>query len=259
MVPKATRPAPALIPVHSQSIAISSLQTPSSSGHRQSQYETVLNVPSRPNIKISSTYRPQAQVRERRESVEIIQSCGPTQLTAREPPGQIINIGGESFLLPQEPLPQEQQRLVLSQEQARQLLLAQQQGQQQLYIEPQQQMVIQEPQQQMVIQEQQQQMVIQEQQPQHLLIESPQQQQQLLLDPGQQHIFLDEHGRQVLLSPEQQLQLVQQLGDGQQVVTEEQGAEVVQLEGESGERVMLTIPPDHNQLLFQAQEEGMEM
>ena len=221
----------------------------------------MLNVPSRPNIKISSTYTPQAQVRERRESVEIIQSCGPTQLTAREPPGQIINIGGESFLLPQEPLPQENQRLVLSQEQARQLILAQQQGQQQLYIEPQQQMVIQE-QQQMVIQEQQQQMVIQEQQqPQHLLIQE-QQQQQLVLDPGQQHIFLDEHGRQVLLSPEQQLQLVQQLGDGGQVVTElgeDPGAEVVQLEGESGERVMLTIPPDHNQLLFQAQEEGMEM
>ena len=193
--------------------------------------------------------------------MEIIQSCGPTQLTAREPPGQIINIGGESFLLPQEPLPQENQRLVLSQEQARQLILAQQQGQQQLYIEPQQQMVIQE-QQQMVIQEQQQQMVIQEQQqPQHLLIQE-QQQQQLVLDPGQQHIFLDEHGRQVLLSPEQQLQLVQQLGDGGQVVTElgeDPEAEVVQLEGESGERVMLTIPPDHNQLLFQAQEEGMEM
>ena len=180
--------------------------------------------------------------------MEIIQSCAPTQLTAREPvlgagAGQIINIGGESYLLPQEPLPDTQQRLVLSQEQAQQLLLAQQQGQQQLYIEPQQQMVME-----------------QQQPPQHMLIEQ-QQQQQLMLDPGQQHIFLDEHGRQVLLSPEQQLQLVQQLGEGQQLVElgEDQGGEVVQLEGESGERVMLTIPPDHNQLLFQAREEGMDM
>ena len=253
LVPKATRPAPPLIPVHSQSIAISSLQ-PSSSKHRQSQFE-VLNVPSRPNIKISSTYTP--QVRERRESVEIIQSSAPTQLTARDVQGagagQIINIGGESYLLPQEPLPPDtQQRLVLSQEQAQQLLLAQQQGQQQMYIEPQQQMVME--------QQQPQHMLI-EQQPQHMVIEQQQQQQQLMLEPGQQHIFLDEHGRQVLLSPEEQLQLVQQLGDGQQLVElgEEQGGEVVQLEGESGERVMLTIPPDNNQLLCQAREVGREM
>ena len=261
LVPKATRPAPPLIPVHSQSISISNLQPSTSSNkHRQSQFE-VLNIPSRPNIKISTTYTPhapQSQVRERRESVEIIQSCVPTQLTAREPvlsmqevagqggsgqSGQIINIGGESFLLPQEPLPDTQQRLVLSQEQAQQLLVSQGQ-QQQLYIEPHQQ-----------------QMLMEQQQPQHMLIETQQQQQQLFLEPGQQHIFLDEHGRQVLLSPDQQLQLVQQLGEGHQLVElgEDQGGELVQLEGESGERVMLTIPSDHNQLLFQAQEEGMDL
>merc|ERR1712029_536523 len=92
--------------------------------------------------------------------------------------------------------------------------------------------------------------------------EQQQQQQQLLIEPGQQHIFLDEHGRQVILDPGQQLQLLQQYDDGSQLVQEDVidpnqpqlqpgGLEdqLVQLEGANGERVMLSIPSEHNQLL----------
>ena len=202
--------------------------------------------------------------------------------------GQIINIAGENFLLPQEPVPAETQNLVLTSEQAQQLLMAQQhQQQQQLVLEPVQH---QQQQQQLLIEplQQQQMMVSHQQQEQqslflsHLEPQEQQQQQQLLIEPGQQHIFLDEHGRQVILDPGQQLQLLQQYDDGSQLVQEDvidpnqlqlqpggldnqlqlqPGSledQLVQLEGANGERVMLSIPSEHNQLLFQAQEEGME-
>merc|ERR1712117_1017187 len=91
--------------------------------------------------------------------------------------------------------------------------------------------------------------------------------QQLLLDPNQQHIFVDDQGRQVLLSPDQQLQLLQQFDDGQQLVQLSDGdqggvsqllqldpgltqQQLVQLEGENGEKMMVALP-DTNQLLFQ--------
>ena len=201
----------------------------------------------------------------------------------QRPSSQIISIGGESYLLPQEPLPapDTQQQLVLSQDQAQQLLFAQQQGPQQVLMEQQQQqqMLIEQPlqqqqmlveqplQQQMVIEQplQQQQMLIEHQQlqvqdqPQQLQLQQ-QDDQQLVLEPGQQHIFLDEHGRQVVLAPEQQLQLVRQFDEGHQLVQieEQQEQQLVQLEGENGERVMLSFP-EHNHLLFQAQEEGMDL
>ena len=230
--------------------------------------------------------------------MEIIQSCTPTQLTVRDQqqqpqPGvlniqdisrdllglspsrdvvgmgaerqnsQIINIGGESYLLPQEPLPNPQQKLVLSQEQA-QLLLGHHQPQQ---IQDQPQLIIEQPQHQQQLQ-------------QDLLIDPSQDGQQYLIEPNQQHIFVDENGQQVILTPDQQLQLLQQVGDdgaGGQLVQIDDGAaggqlmqidelsdpsqmglqqdHLVQLEGENGERVMLAFPDtDPGQLLFQTQE-----
>ena len=62
---------------------------------------------------------------------------------------QIINIGGESYLLPQEPLPNPQQKLVLSQEQA-QLLLGHHQPQQ---IQEPPQLIIEQPQHQQPLQQ----------------------------------------------------------------------------------------------------------
>merc|ERR1712098_619420 len=271
----------------------------------------ILNVPSRPNIRISSSFAP-----KRRESVEIIQSVTSTQLTSRDQiqlssrgpqqtpvsiqqsvsmddipknllslgqessnvsvssGSQIISIGGENFLLPQEPEPA--QKLVLSQEQAQQLLRAQEQGQQQIIIEqqhPQQLVFNQEhqqlqldPNQQLQFDPNQQLQVDPNQQlqidpNQHLQIDPNQ---QLQLDPNQQHIFVDEHGQQVVLTPDQQLQFLQQYNDSQPLQFDQGeilGADVaqlneagqdqlVQLEGENGERVMLAFP-DANQLLFQ--------
>ena len=85
----------------------------------------------------------------------------------QRPSIQISSMGGESYLLPQEPLPapDTQQQLVLSQDQAQQLLFAQQQGPQQVLMEQQQQqqMLLEQPlqqQQMLVAQPLQQQMVI---------------------------------------------------------------------------------------------------
>ena len=308
LVPRTSRPAPALIPVPSQPLSLSSLQAPAVSLMSSKPQFEILNVPSRPNIKISSTYTPHQPPRDRRDSVEILPPSAPAparrpsagqpavlnmQEISRDilglggdqqrPSSQIISIGGESYLLPQEPLPapDTQQQLVLSQDQAQQLLFAQQQGPQQVLMEQQQQqqMLIEQPlqqqqmlveqplQQQMVIEQplQQQQMLIEHQQlqvqeqPQQLHLQQ-QDDQQLVLEAGQQHIFLDEHGRQVVLAPEQQLQLVRQFDEGHQLVQieEQQEQQLVQLEGENGERVMLSFP-EHNHLLFQAQEEGMDL
>merc|ERR1712098_78486 len=95
--------------------------------------------------------------------------------------------------------------------------------------------------------------------------------QQLQLDPNQQHIFVDEHGQQEVLTHDQQLQFLQQYNDKQPLQFDQGevlGADIaqlneagrdqlvhgqdqlVQLEGENGERVMLAFP-DTNQLLFQ--------
>merc|ERR1712098_822088 len=255
----------------------------------------ILNVPSRPNIRISSSFAP-----KRRESVEIIQSVTSTQLTSRDQiqlssrgpqqtpvsiqqsvsmddipknllslgqessnvsvssGSQIISIGGENFLLPQEPEPA--QKLVLSQEQAQQLLRAQEQGQQQIIIEQQhpQQLVFNQEHQQLQLDPNQQ---LQFDPNQQLQIDPNQ---QLQLDPNQQHIFVDEHGQQVVLTHDQQLQFLQQYNDSQPLQFDQGevlGADIaqlneagqdqlVQLEGENGERVMLAFP-DTNQLLFQ--------
>ena len=163
--------------------------------------------------------------------MEIIQTSTPTHLTVRDQAElglalqqehQIIKIGDESFIIPQQHgQGQLHQNLILSSEDAQQLLLAQQQQQQQ------------------------------------------QQQEQLLLSQ-QQHVFVDEEGRQVLLGPEQQLQLLQQLEGSEnanqiqlmQIEPEQQ--EMVQLEGVNGERVMLAFP-DHTDLLYRAQEEGVDL
>ena len=153
--------------------------------------------------------------RERRESVEILQTHTPTQLTVREQPDLgLIQIGEESFLIPQQS-GQIQQNLVLSQEDAHQLLMAQ---------------------------EQQEQLILGQEQP----------------------VFVDEQGRQVLLGPDQQLQLLQQLqggDDGNQIQLmqiEPEQQEMVQLEGVNGERVVLAFP-DHSELLYRAQEEGVDL
>ena len=161
--------------------------------------------------------------------MEIIQTSTPTHLTVRDQADlgqqhlqqehQIIKIGDESFIIPQQHgqgQAQLHQNLILSSEDAQQLLLAQQQ-----------------------------------------------QQEQLLLSQ-QQHVFVDEEGRQVLLGPEQQLQLLQQLEGSEnanqiqlmQIEPEQQ--EMVQLEGVNGERVMLAFP-DHTDLLYRAQEEGVDL
>ena len=87
----------------------------------------------------------------------------------QRPSSQIISIGGESYLLPQEPLPapDTQQQLVLSQDQAQQLLFAQQQGPQQVLME----------------QQQQQQMLLEQPlQQQQMLVEQPLKQQQMLIE-----------------------------------------------------------------------------
>ena len=210
---RTSRPTPGLIPVNSPSEAPPPRQTP---------FE-ILNVPSRPSVS--------GLGRERRESVEIIQTSTPTHLTVRDQSDlglalqqehQIIKIGDESFLIPQQQGQagaQLHQNLILSAEDAQQLLLAQHQQQQQ--------------------------------------------QEQLLLSQ-QQHVFVDEEGRQVLLGPEQQLQLLQQLEGSEnanqiqlmQIEPEQQ--EMVQLEGVNGERVMLAFP-DHTDLLYRAQEEGVDL
>ena len=159
--------------------------------------------------------------------MEIIQTSTPTHLTVRDQADlgqqqhQIIKIGEESFIIPQQHgqgQAQLHQNLILSSEDAQQLLLAQQQ----------------------------------------------QQQQEQLLLSQQQHVFVDEEGRQVLLGPEQQLQLLQQLEGSEnanqiqlmQIEPEQQ--EMVQLEGVNGERVMLAFP-DHTDLLYRAQEEGVDL
>ena len=210
---RTSRPTPGLIPVNSPSEAPPPRQTP---------FE-ILNVPSRPSVS--------GLGRERRESVEIIQTSTPTHLTVRDQSDlglalqqehQIIKIGDESFLIPQQQGQagaQLHQNLILSAEDAQQLLLAQHQQQQQ--------------------------------------------QEQLLLSQ-QQHVFVDEEGRQVLLGPEQQLQLLQQL-EGQEnanqiqlMQIEPEQQEMVQLEGVNGERVMLAFP-DHTDLLYRAQEEGVDL
>ena len=213
---RTSRPTPGLIPVNSPSEAPPPRQTP---------FE-ILNVPSRPSVS--------GLGRERRESVEIIQTSTPTHLTVRDQSDlglalqqehQIIKIGDESFLIPQQQGQagaQLHQNLILSAEDAQQLLLAQHQQQQQ------------------------------------------QQQQEQLLLSQQQHVFVDEEGRQVLLGPEQQLQLLQQLVGSEnanqiqlmQIEPEQQ--EMVQLEGVNGERVMLAFP-DHTDLLYRAQEEGVDL
>ena len=211
-----SRPTPGLIPVNSAG-------EPELPQARQTQFE-ILNVPSRPSVS--------GLGRERRESVEIIQTSTPTHLTVRDQAElglalqqehQIIKIGEESFLIPQQQSqaqPQLHQNLILSPEDAQQLLLAQHQQQQQ-------------------------------------------QEQQLLLSQ-QQHVFVDEEGRQVLLGPEQQLQLLQQLEGSensnqiQLMQLEPEQQEMVQLEGVNGERVMLAFP-DHTDLLYRAQEEGVDL
>ena len=147
LVPRTSRPAPALIPVPSQPLSLSSLQAPAVSLMSSKPQFEILNVPSRPNIKISSTYTPHQPPRDRRDSVEILPPSAPAparrpsagqpavlnmQEISRDilglggeqqrPSSQIISIGGESYLLPQEPLPapDTQQQLVLSQDQAQQ-------------------------------------------------------------------------------------------------------------------------------------------
>ena len=146
-MPRTSRPAPALIPVPSQPLSLSSLQAPAVSLMSSKPQFEILNVPSRPNIKISSTYTPHQPPRDRRDSVEILPPSAPAparrpsagqpavlnmQEISRDilglggeqqrPSSQIISIGGESYLLPQEPLPapDTQQQLVLSQDQAQQ-------------------------------------------------------------------------------------------------------------------------------------------
>merc|ERR1719322_2328079 len=245
LVSKTTRPTPALIPVQPQSISVASINSKSVTNQSKPNVE-ILNVPSRPNIRISSSFAP-----KRRESVEIIQSVTSTQLTSRdqiqlstrEQPqasvslqqpvsmddipknllsigqetshghvsvssgSQIISIGGENYLLPQEPEPA--QKLVLSQEQAQQLLRAQEQGQQQIIIE-------QPHHQQLVFNQEPQQLHIDPNQ--HLQIDQQlhiDPNQQLQLDPNQQHIFVDENGQQVVLTPDQQLQFLQQYNETQ--------------------------------------------
>ena len=226
---RTSRPTPGLIPVSSSPVCPPAEAPPA----RQNQFE-ILNVPSRPSVS--------GLGRERRESVEIIQTRTPTQLTVRDQQEhqehqehQIIKIGDESFLIPQQHgQAQLHQNLILSSEDAQQLLFAQQQ------------------------QQQQQQLLLEQQQQEQL------QQEQLQLLSQQQHVFVDEEGRQVLLGPEQQLQLLQQLEGSEnpnqlqlmQIEPEQQ--EMVQLEGVNGERVMLAFP-DHTDLLYRAQEEGVDL
>ena len=205
---RTSRPTPGLIPVSSTSLPTPSETAPA----KQTQFE-ILNVPTRPSIS--------GLGRERRESVEIIQTSTPTHLTVRDQAdlgllqSGLIQIGDESFLLPQQQ-GQLQQNIVLSQEDAQQLLLAQQQQEQQL--------------------------ILSQEQP----------------------VFVDEQGRQVLLGPEQQLQLLQQLQDVdntsqiQLMQIEQEQQEMVQLEGVNGERVVLAFP-DHSDLLYRAQEEGVDL
>ena len=200
---RTSRPTPDLIPVSSTSFSPPAETVPA----KQTQFE-ILNVPSRPTIS--------GLGRERRESVEIIQTSTPTHLTVRDQQDLgLIQIGGESFLIPHQ-AGEIQQNIVLSQEDAQQLLLAQQQEQEQV--------------------------ILSQDQP----------------------VFVDEQGRQVLLGPEQQLQLLQQLqgtentNQIQLMQIEPDQQEMVQLEGVNGERVVLAFP-DHSDLLYRAQEEGVDL
>ena len=239
---RTSRPTPGLIPVNSSSACPPAELPPP----RQPQFE-ILNVPSRPSVS--------GLGRERRESVEIIQTSTPTHLTVRDQADlglqhlqqehhQIIKIGEESFIIPQQHgQAQLHQNLILSPEDAQQLLLAQQQQQEQQQLQQQQQQQLQQEQEQLLL--------------------SQQQQEQLLLSQ-QQHVFVDEEGRQVLLGPEQQLQLLQQLEGSenadqiQLMQLEPEQQEMVQLEGVNGERVVLAFP-DHSDLLYRAQEEGVDL
>merc|ERR1712098_989429 len=165
-------------------------------------------------------------------------------------------MGGENFLLPQEPEPA--QKLVLGQEQGQQQIIIEQQHPQQLVFNQEHQQLQIDPNQHLQIDPNQQLQIDPNQQ---LQIDPNQ---QLQLDPNQQHIFVDEHGQQVVLTPDQQLQFLQQYNDSQPLQFDQGevlGADIaqlneagqdqlVQLEGENGERVMLAFP-DTNQLLFQ--------